>query len=292
MKAAKEARAGLLFASPWFFGFLVFLLYPLCASLYYSFCDYSVLKAPVFIGLDNYTELFKDDVFYTSLYNTLFYALFALPLSTLMALGLAMLLNSKVKGLAFYRTIFFLPSIVPMISLAMLWLWMFNGEFGLVNNGLNAIHLPTQPWLTDKSWTKPALIFMSMWGVGNAMVIYLAGLQNVPQPLYEASDLDGATPWQKTWNVTLPMLSPVIQFNVILGMIGSLQVFAIPYVMFSSGGPERSAYFYAMYLYDNAFNYQRMGYASAMGWIMFIVIFIATRIAIKISDKRVHYETA
>lgn len=292
MKAAKEARTGLLFASPWIFGFLVFLLYPLCASLYYSFCDYSVLKAPVFIGLDNYTELFRDDVFYTSLYNTLFYALFALPLSTLMALGLAMLLNTKVKGLAFYRTIFFLPSIVPMISLAMLWLWMFNGEYGLVNNGLSALHLPTQPWLTDKDWTKPALIFMSMWGVGNAMVIYLAGLQNVPQPLYEACDLDGATPWQKTWNVTLPMLSPVIQFNVILGMIGSLQVFAIPYVMFGSGGPERSAYFYAMYLYDNAFNYQRMGYASAMGWIMFIVIFVATRIAIKISDKRVHYETA
>lgn len=287
-----EARAGLLFASPWFIGFGVFLLYPLLAGLYFSFTDYTILSPPVWVGLDNYAELMRDDVFWLAMGNTFVFAALFLPLSTVVAIGLALLLNTKIKGLAFYRTLIYLPSILPLVALAVLWRWMFNGEYGLVNEGLRAVGLSSPPqWLTDPNWTKPALVFLSLWGVGNAVVIYLAGLQNVPQALYEASDLDGASPWQKTWNVTLPMLSPVIQFNVVMGMIGALNVFAVPYVMLPGGGVKRSAYFYSMYLFDNAFVFQRMGYASAMGWFMFAVVLILTRVSLKLSEKRVHYDS-
>lgn len=286
---AKEARNGIIFALPWFLGFLVFLAWPLLASFYYSFTDFSVLKAPVWIGFSNYIELFQDDVFWKAVGNTFIYAVIALPAGVIFSVGLALLLNAKVKGLALYRTIFFIPSIVPPVSLAVLWLFLFRGEDGLVNVALNSLGIPGPNWLASAAWTKPALVLMSLWGVGNAVVIYLAGLQNVPQALYEASDLDGASGWQKTWNVTLPMISPVIQFNMVMGLIGTFQIFTVPYIMLPGGGIERSALFYAMYLFDNAFVYQRMGYASAMGWIMFLIIFVLTMAFIKISDKRVHY---
>jgi multiple sugar transport system permease protein len=289
-KKKSEARAGLLFASPWVIGFGVFLAYPLLASLYYSFCDYSVLKPAMWIGLSNYAELMSDDLFWKTLWNTLVFAAFSLPLSLILALSLALLLNSKIKGLALYRTIFFLPSLVPLVSLAMLWLWLFNGENGIINETLRAIGMTHPPlWLTDKLFSKPAMVIMSMWGVGHAMVIYLAGLQGVPVSLYEAADLDGAKPFKKFWHVTVPMLSPVILFNFIMGLIGALQVFAVPYIMFPGGAPERSTYFYAMYLYDNAFRFNRMGYASAMGWIMFILIFALTMFSLRASEKKVHY---
>ena len=268
------------------------MFYPLMMSIYYSFCDYSVLRPPVWIGAGNYVELFHDEVFWISVKNTLFYAAFSLPLGMIFGVGLAMLLNSNVKGMSIYRTIFFIPSLVPMISLAVLWLWMLNGDHGILNMGINGLHikgLKGPNWLTDTSWSKPALILMSIWGVGNAMLIYLASLQDVPTSLLEASELDGATPWQKTRNVTLPMISPVIQFNMIMGIIGSLQVFAVPYVMFPNGSPARSAYFYATYLYDNSFIYSKMGYACAMGWILFLVILVLTLGALKLSNKHVHY---
>jgi multiple sugar transport system permease protein len=284
-----ESRNGIIFALPWFIGFLLFLAWPLLASLYYSFTDFSVLKAPVWIGFSNYLELFQDDVFWKAVANTFVYAVIALPAGVVFSVGLALLLNAKVKGLALYRTIFFIPSIVPPVSLAVLWLFLFRGEDGLVNVALSSLGIPGPNWLASASWTKPALVLMSLWGVGNAVVIYLAGLQNVPQALYEASDLDGASGWQKTWNVTLPMISPVIQFNMVMGLIGTFQVFTVPYVMLPGGGIDRSALFYAMYLFDNAFVYQRMGYASAMGWIMFLIIFVLTMAFIKISDKKVHY---
>lgn len=284
-----ETRAALLFASPWILGFCIFLLYPLAASIYYSFCDYSVLRPPVWIGMDNYWELLQDEVFWKALYNTLYYAAFALPLSAAVALALALLLNTKVKGMAIYRTIFFVPSLVPMISLAVLWLWIFNGEHGLINALLGWIGIKGPNWLSDPNWSKPALILMSMWGAGHAMVIYLAGLQDVPQSLYEAAELDGADWWARTRHVTLPTISPVILFNIIMGIIGTLQVFAVPYVMFPGGSPARSTYFYTMYLFDNAFIYQKMGYACAMGWIMFLIILVLTMTALKFSEKRVHY---
>jgi multiple sugar transport system permease protein len=284
-----ETRTALLFASPWFIGFTLFLFYPLVASFYYSFCDYSVLRRPVWIGFDNYRNLFGDEVFWIGLKNTLVYAGMALPFGLVVALGLALLLNAKVGGLPIYRTIFFLPSLVPTIPLAVLWLWVFNGEHGILNEVLRHMGITGPNWLGDPAWSKPALALLAVWGAGNAMVIYLAGLQDVPQELYEAAELDGAGWWAKTKNVTLPMLSPVILFNLVIGIIGTLQVFAEPYVMFPGGSPARSTYFYTMYLFDNAFLYHKMGYACAMGWIMFLLILFLTLFALRISERHVYY---
>ncbi len=287
----KDLRIGLLFALPWILGFIIFLAYPVLASLYYSFTNFSILREPSYVGADNYAELASDTVFHKALINTLIYAVGAVPLSTVVAIGLAMLLNTKVKGMSYYRTIFFLPSLVPMVALGTLFLWIFNGDYGLLNEGIRAANLEPPNWLGDPAWSKSTLMLISMWGCGQAMVIYLAGLQNVPVSLYEAADLDGAKLGKKIWNVTLPMLSPVILFNVVMGIIGALQVFAVPYVMFPGGAPARSTYFIASYLFDNAFQYQRMGYASAVGWVMFIITLVLTLLALKISDRHVHYET-
>ena len=286
----RDARVGILFAMPWILGFLIFLAYPLIASLLYSFTNFSILRPPKFIGVQNFNELFHDQVFYTTLKNTLLYVAGAVPLSTVVAIGLAMLLNTKVKGMAVYRTLFFLPTLVPMVALGTLFLWVFNGDYGLLNEAFHKVHVSPPNWLGDPTWAKWTLILISIWGCGQAMVIYLAGLQDVPVSLYEAAELDGAKAWAKTKNVTLPMISPVIVFNVVMGIIGSLQVFAVPYVMFPGGAPARSTYFYTSYLYDNAFQYQRMGYASAMGWVLFLITLALTMVALKLSDKHVHYE--
>ncbi|CAN5478984.1 sugar ABC transporter permease [soil metagenome] len=290
MKSRRDARVGFLFALPWILGFLIFLAYPLIASFYYSFTNYSVLRPPKFVGLANYRELAGDDVFLTTLKNTLYYAVGAVPLSTVVAIGLAMLLNTKVKGMAVYRTLFFLPSLVPMVALGTLFLWIFNGDYGLLNAGFRNLGVTPPNWLGDPSWAKWTLILIAMWGCGQAMIIYLAGLQDVPVSLYEAAELDGAKSWAKTRHVTLPMLSPVILFNGVMGLIGSLQVFAVPYVMFPGGAPARSTYFFASYLYDNAFLFQRMGYASALGWVMFLITLVLTFVSLKLSEKHVHYE--
>ncbi len=290
MKARHDQRMGILFAMPWILGFCIFLAFPLISSLYYSFTNFSILRSPHWIGTSNYQELMRDDVFHTSLKNTLTYAAASVPLATIFAILLAMLLNTKTKGMAFYRTIFYIPSLVPMVALGVLWLWIFNGHYGLLNEGLTKAGLPGPPWLTDPAWSKWTLVIISIWGTGNAMVIYLAGLQDVPQSLYEAAEIDGANAWGKTRHVTIPMISPVMLFNVIMGIIGSMQTFALPYVMFPGGAPARSTYFFSMYLYDTAFSYQRMGYASAMGWIMFGITLVLTLAALKLSAKHVHYE--
>lgn len=287
----RDARVGLLFAAPWILGFLIFLAYPLIASLAYSFTNYSILRPPHWIGLENYRELLRDDVFYTTLKNTLLYVVGAVPLSTVVAIGLAMLLNTKVKGMSVYRTLFFLPSLVPMVALGTLFLWVFNGDYGLLNEPMRWLHIPAPNWLGDPAWAKWTLVLISMWGCGQAMVIYLAGLQDVPVSLYEAAELDGAKAWAKTRSVTLPMISPVILFNVVMAIIGSLQIFAVPYVMFPGGAPARSTYFYTSYLFDNAFQFQRMGYASAMGWVLFLITLALTLVALKISERHVHYES-
>jgi multiple sugar transport system permease protein len=285
----KDGFAGYLFAAPWLVGMSVFLLYPLLASIYYSFCEYSVLKPPIFVGFENYTDLMQDEVFWKVVGNTAIYAVISLPIGMVVALSLALLLNSKVKGMAFYRTIFFLPSLVPMVSLAVLWLWLLNGEHGILNEVLKMVGIKGPNWLGDPVWSKPALVVLGAWGAGNAMLIYLASLQDVPTSLLEAAELDGANSWQKTRNVTIPMISPVILFNMIMGIIGTLQVFAVPYVMFPDGSPARSTYFYSMYLFDNAFKFNKMGYASAMGWIMFVIILVLTTTALRFSEKHVHY---
>jgi multiple sugar transport system permease protein len=271
-------------------GLGLFMLYPVLASLYYSFSEYSVLDRAHLTGLANYADLLRDELFWKSLGNTLFYSALSVPLGLGLALALALFLNSGVRGLTVYRTIFFLPALVPMVALAVLWLWIFNGEYGVLNIFLSKLHLPTPGWLTEPSWSKPALVLLSMWGTGHAMVIFLASLQDVPVHLYEAADLDGATWWHKVRHVTLPMISPVLLFNGIMGIIGSLQFFAVPYIMTPNGQPARSAYFYAMYLYDNAFLYLKMGYASAMAWILFLLILLLTLLSLRLAGRYVHYE--
>lgn len=291
MNRRRDARIGILFATPWILGFTILMAYPLISSLVTSFTNFSVLRPAKWIGVENYRELSTDGVFLTSLQNTLLYTLGAVPLGTVLAIALAMLLNSNVRGIPVYRTLMFLPTLVPMVAQATLFLWVFNGDHGLLNAALRAGQMSPPNWLGDPTWAKWTLVMIAVWGCGQAMLIYLAGLQDVPISLYEAADLDGAKSWSKTWHITLPMISPVILFNVIMGIIGSVQVFAVPQVMFPGGAPARSTYMFAMYLYDNAFLYQRMGYASAMGWIMFLVILGLTLVALRLSERHVHYET-
>ena len=286
----QKLMLGLAFISPWIIGFLGFTLYPVCASIFYSFCDYDVLTKPVWVGTLNYRDMFTDAVFWQSLGNTLFFAALALPLGLVASLTVAVLLNQSVKGRSVFRAIYFLPSLVPLVAGAMIWLWILNGNYGLLNHGLKLIGINPPQWLTDPNWTKPAVVLMAVWGVGHSMVIYLAALQDVPRSLYESADLDGASWWAKLRHVTLPMISPVIYFNLIMGIIGSLQVFARPYVMLGrTGGPNRSALFYAIYLYQNAFEYRQMGYACAMAWILFILILFLTWVATRSTRRLIYY---
>src|SRR5688572_29615827 len=285
----RNTAKGIAFISPWLVGFGVFTLTPIVLSLYYSFCDYSLIQKPVWRGLENYKLLFRDDVFYRSLWNTFYYALLALPAGLFVSLGLALMLNAKIRGQSVYRTIIFLPSLVPTVAAAMLWLWLFNSRLGLINTALASIGIPGPGWLRDAAWAMPALVIMSLWGVGHTVVIYLAGLQDVPRELYEAAEIDGAGIWGRLFNVTIPMLSPVIFFNLIIAIIGTLQVFTIPYIM-TQGGPARSTYFYTMYLYDNAFTFLRMGYASAMAWMQLLIILALTAFAFWTSKRRVYYQ--
>ena len=282
-------RTGLAFISPWIAGFLIFQVYPLVASVYFSFCDYDVLQSPVWIGALNYRDMLTDDVFWKSLYNTLYFAAFSLPLGLVSSVALAILLNQSVRARPVFRTIYFLPSLVPMVAGAVLWWWILNSKFGLLNQALALFGIEGPSWLGDEQWTKPSLVLMSLWGVGNAVVIYLAALQDVPRALYEAAEIDGASFWQKTRYITLPMISPVLYFNLVMGLIGSLQVFAQPYIMLGGGGPNRSALFYAVYLFQNAFEYRQMGYACAMAWILFLLILLLTWLATASTRKKVFY---
>ena len=288
----RNLRNGLLFASPFIVGFFTIYLYPLVMTMVYSLQRYNVIKPPVWVGLSNYRELFFEDPrFWTSLYNTSYFTILSVPLGLALALGLAMLLSLKVRGQAVYRTIFFLPTIVPIVASAVLWLWVFNAQSGLLNGTLQEFFGIQGPgWMADEHWAKPALILMSFWTVGSAMVIFLAGLADVPQSLYEVADIDGAGPFRKFWNVTLPMVTPVILFNLVIGLINGFQYFTQVYVMTNGRGePVDTTMFYALYLYRNSFYYLNMGYGSAMAWIMFLVILSAT-IGVMISSKRwVHY---
>ncbi len=281
---------GLAWLSPWLVGFAAFTALPIGLSVYYSLCDYSLVQPAVFTGRENYLALAHDRVFWQAVGNTLFYAAIALPTALVLALGLALLLNLKVRGQAVYRTLVFLPSLVPAVASAMLWLWLFNTRLGLINLGLQKLGVDDPPgWLSQTAWTKPALILMSLWGVGNTVVIFLAGLQDVPRELYEAAELDGAGPAGQLFNVTLPVLSPVIFFNLIMAVIGTFQIFTAPYIM-TQGGPARSSYFYTMYLYDNAFTYLHMGTASAMAWVQFLIVLTLTGFFFWTSKRWVHYQ--
>lgn len=293
----RNLRVGLGFTSLWVVGLGVFTLYPVAASLFYSFCDYSILQRPVWAGLDNFRTMAGDDVFWISLKNTLIFAGFSVPLGLVVSLSLALLLNHEVRGRAVFRTVFYLPSIVPIVASSMLWMWIFNGQYGVLNwllGPLFGLWGGAPPaWLGDPAWSKPALILMSLWGVGNSTIIYLAGLQDVPKEYYESASIDGAGNWQRFWHITLPMISPVIYFNLIMGIIGSLQVFTQVFVMTggTDGGPARSTLFYALYLFSTAFYDLRMGYASAMAWVLFLLIAGLTWFATRMANRRVHYST-
>jgi multiple sugar transport system permease protein len=279
---------GMAFLSPWLVGFCIFTITPIALSFYYSLCDYTLSMPPVFRGLKNYSDILHDSVFWLVLKNTFIYAGMALPAGVFVSLGLALMLNAKIRGQTLYRTIIFLPSLVPMVASAMLWLWIFNGKYGLLNSLLGKVGIDGPEWL-GQGWAMPSLAFMSLWGVGYTVVIYLAGLQDVPKDLYEAAEIDGASPWSRLINVTLPMISPVIFFNLIMAIIGTMQVFTLPFIM-TGGGPNRQTYFFTMYLYDNAFVYLKMGYANAMAWIQLLIVLSLTGVAFWSSKKWVHYQ--
>jgi multiple sugar transport system permease protein len=291
---AKELRrlgVGLAFAAPWIIGLCVFLVYPIAASLYYSFTEYSVLEEPVWIGLQNYGDLFlRDALFVTAISNTAIYALMAIPLGTVFAIALALLLNLRVRFQAVHRTIFYLPVLVPTVALALVWQWVLNPSYGIVNAILDAVGIVGPGWYASELWAKPSYVLMSLWVVGNAVVIYLAGLQDVPRDLYDAAAVDGANAWHRLRNVTLPMISPVIFFNVILGLIGAMQVFSEPYIITGgTGNPANAAMFYVLLLYRNAFVYFKMGYASAMAWVLFAIVLVITLLLVRGSRSLVYY---
>jgi multiple sugar transport system permease protein len=286
----KALLTGILFIMPWIIGFLAFRVYPFFASLYYSFTFYPILDRPKWVGLDNYIGLFDDPRFLTSLYNTSYYALGAVPLATIVGILLAMLLNNQVRGLSIFRTIYFLPSITPVVASAIVWLWMFDPINGVINYLLDLVGIHGPGWMGSPQWAKPALILMAMWSVGGAVVIYLAALQDVPCEMLEASELDGANAVQRIWFVTLPMISPVIFFNVITGLIGAFQYFTEVHVMTGgTGSPADSTLMMSIYLYQTAFQFFKIGYASAQAWILFLIVIIFTTVMFRLSGRLVYY---
>lgn len=271
-----ETIAGLLFASPWFIGFLVFTLFPIVASIYFSFTEYDILSDPYWIGFDNYIEMFQwDPSFWKSLWNTFYYVLFSVPLQIIIGLSIALILNADIKGIAAYRTMYYMPSIVPLVASSILWSWMFNPNFGLLTIAVESLGIEAPSWLGDPKWAKPSLILMSLWGAGGGMIIYLAGLKSIPNTYYEAAEIDGAGVWQRFWKITLPLLTPTLFFQLVMGIIGSFQVFTQAFMM-TGGGPNDATLFYVLHLYRNAFQFWRMGYASAMAWVLFAIIMIFT----------------
>jgi len=289
-KEKRNIRNGLLFISPWLVGLLGFTIYPICASFSWSFCMFDGFSPPVWVGLENYRILLLEDpLFWKSLFNTLFMVILALPITLAFSLSLALLLNMKVKGQPVYRTILYLPSIAPVIAVSVLWLWMLNPEYGLINRFLGFFGMDVIGWLIDPNMAKPALILMGLWQVGGGVLIFLAGLQNVPMALYEAAEVDGAGILHKFRHVTLPMISPILLFNAIMGIIGYFQYFTQAFVM-TAGGPQDATLFYALHLFNKAFLDFQLGYASAMAWILFLLILVATIIVLRTSRSWVYYE--
>ena len=279
---------GLAFISPAIVGMIAFAAWPIMQSMYYSFTDFNVLQPPYFIGFDNYTDLINDRVYKIAIRNTLYMVLIGLPIHLIFDFLMAFLLNTKIRGLSLYRTIFYLPSITPVVASTIVWLWLFNGQYGFLNVFLGWFGIRPIGWLTDPSWTKPSLIFMGMWFGGNTILIYLAGLRDVPVSLIESAELDGANALRKTWHITLPMISPVIFYTLIINVIGYFQYFTEAWVLTATregtaGGPLNSMLFYAMYLYQTAFQQFKMGYASAQAWILFMIVLLATAILFRTS---------
>jgi len=280
---------GYAFIAPWLIGFILFTAGPFLASIYFSFTRYNVVTAPVWVGMANYEALFQQDpLFWKSLGVTFRYALVAVPLGVVIAVILALFLNLNIKGIAVYRTIFFLPSIVPTVATSMIFLWILNPQIGLINGILRSFGIIGPAWLANPFWAPWTLVFMALWGVGGSMVIYLAGLKDIPTYLYEAAILDGATAYRRMRLITLPLLTPVIFFNVVMGCIGAFQTFTQAFIL-TQGGPEDSTQFYALYLFNRAWRYGDMGYASAMAWILFAIVAVVTSLLFRSQKRWVHY---
>lgn len=287
----QQVIVGILFIMPWFIGFIIFGLYPMIMSVYYSLCRYDVLRIPQFIGFGNYEKLiFEDPYFWTSISNTIFYTVLRVPLCIIGSLLLAVLVNNAIKGIKIFRTVYFIPSIVTGVVLSVVWLWMFNPQYGLINSFLAFLGIPGPLWLLDPNWSKPSMVLMSIWSIGGGrMLVFLAALQGIPNHLYEAVDIDGGGWWTKFKNITIPMLSPVIFLWTVLEIIFSLQVFVEAYIM-TQGGPLNSTLFYNLYLYNKAFNDFEMGYASALAWLLLIISLVITIIQFRFSKRWVYYD--
>ncbi|MFC9692516.1 carbohydrate ABC transporter permease [Kribbella sp. NPDC056951] len=286
---ADKTIAFWMFISPWLIGFAIFTVGPMISSIYVSLTSWDLITPPQFVGFANYTEAFQDPRVGQALKVTLLYGVISVPLQTALAFVVALLLNAELPGMRFFRTVWYLPSLVSGVAQMVLFLWVFNPQYGLANDVLGKVGIEGPGWFNDASWALPTVILMSLWTVGGAMVIYLAGLKDVPTNLYEAAAIDGAGPLRMFWHVTMPQMSPIILFNALTGIIGSLQIFTQGFV--ANGGPKDSLLFFVYYLYDNAFQNFRMGYASALAWILFVVILALTTVTLRGSAFAVYYET-
>lgn len=285
-----ETRRGLLWVSPWLIGSSVFVFLPMAMSLYFSFTDYPLLESALWTGTENYRRMVEDPTLGRVVRNTALFTLVMVPVFTVAALLVAWLLTSGIRGARFFTACIFLPTLVPLIASAMVWMWLFNGEYGLVNRLLAAVGVDGPAWLIDRAWVLPSMVIMSLWGVGQSVVVYAAAMRDVPRVLYEAGELDGMGPVRRFVHVTLPMISPAILFNVVSTTIAAVQVFAVPYVMFRRpDGQNPAGHYYTMYLYETAFVYGQMGYASAMAWVQLVVVLALTGLMLWASKKLVTY---
>ena len=288
---ARGLRLGLLFVSPWVIGYCAFYLYPFLATFYYSFTSFTGIGNPTFSGLANYSGLLHDSTFRTAVVNTVYYTAIEVPFSTVAALGLALLLNMNVRGQALYRTLFYIPSIVPVVASSLIFVWIFQPSFGIVNSLLADVHINGPAWFFSITWSKPTFILLGLWGLGQPMVIYLAALQGVPAEMYEVAALEGAGPWQRLRHITIPMISPVILFNLIMSLVVSIQYFTQAQVIESPpGSPGNSTMFYITYYYQQAFQFLHLGYASAMAFLLFVGVILVTVVLLRTSSRWVYYE--
>lgn len=289
----KEGLQGYIFIFPWLFGLVTFTAGPLLFSLFASFTNYNITSKMDFIGLSNYIRMFTNDsLFWISLGNTLYFVAFSVPLTTIGAVLISVLMNQKVPGMRIFRTIYYLPAVLSGVGVYLLWMQLLSPNTGLINTILSWVGIQGPAWLFDPNWTKPAIIFMSLWKVGGSMLLYLASMQGVPQTLYEAAEIDGANPFRRFWHITLPMITPIIFFDVVTSTIGGFQVFQEAYVMTENGegGPANSLVFFNLHMWNKAFEVFDMGYAMGMSWILFVIIFILTLINLKLAPRWVHYE--
>lgn len=284
---------------PWLFGFFTLTVYPMVASIYYSFTNWNMFQTAKYVGVQNYAKLFSNSTFYTALYNTFYYALLYVPLSMIISLFLAWLLNRNIRGRRIYRTLFYIPTLVPVVVSALIFMWILAPE-GILNRLLAMLNIQGPAWFYDAKWSKPGLIIMSLWGLGTGFVLLLSGMQGIPKELYEACYLDGATAWHEFRYITMPMLSPMILYNLVMNIISALQIFTQPYVLGSQngmpgrtglgGGVENSFLSMVQLLYNQAFKQYKMGYASALAWVLFIIILLLTMLVMKSSAAWTYYE--